>query len=417
MDELMPRSGHVARMAFILAVCSPSCASMIQIPYSPAPLQGDDLRKELEHLLLAGSVLGYGTPTKTHVDNTFVDVVYDYGEYGVDRHTIVFARIDTIELYHTDSHARGREYILALSFKHAGRFFHKTKNRIDAERLGNIFWALKQRNTITSVASHGTPEFRNMVNELYDYDPCMLSKEEGKDKSQALDVFWAYVGEDAQQRLPLLRFELRNPANAPFFFYDASKLLLSLSEDPRDRQLALDSLPKADLRCVLNADYLRTIHWLATLGYDTTSAALRILKYPDFKAYIPQHAVTLGQDYSFIYMLFPMEEHQYLDALAQRLAVEEDITAAKSLILALWYTMSGQGQEILRRYSDTASYPTGPRIYAEQLLRRRASLFSHISFSPSARIRRERRQVIRRSISDETLVEFDDLTEKLLARQ
>ena len=37
-------------------------------------------------------------------------------------------------------------------------------------------------------------------------------------------------------------------------------------------------------------------------GFDTREAAFRVLAFPDFKAFIPQHALTLGQNYSLIYI-------------------------------------------------------------------------------------------------------------------
>jgi hypothetical protein len=260
-------------------------------------------------------------------------------------------------------------------------------------------------------------EFHNKVNKLYSYEPRTLSAEAQKAKSDELDTFWAYVKENLPQRLPLLRAELRNPANSPFFFYDASKLLLTLSKDPLDQQLALDFLPKADLRGVQHTDYLKTIHWLASLGYNTTSAALRILDYPDFKAFIPQHALTLGQNYSFIYMLFPLEERHYLDPLIQRVAVEQDIVAQNSLLLALWYSMSAQGTAAIRRFADSTSHSLESRTYAEQLLNQRVPVLGYLSVSSSARLKEERRQVMRRPISDEALIDFDSLTAKLSARQ
>jgi hypothetical protein len=241
--------------------------------------------------------------------------------------------------------------------------------------------------------------------------------EQIKRKSDELDRFWEYVKKDLPHRLPLLRAELNDSSNPSFFFYDGGKLLLSVSEDSRDRQLALDSLPKADLNGLQHTDYLRTIHWLACLGYNTTSAALRILDFPEFKAFIPQHALTLEQNYSLIYMLFPMEERYFLNRLILRLDKEHDAVAQKSLLLALWYTMSTEGSTAIRRFANTDSYPLESRSYAEELLKRKASLLGYLSVSSSTRLKEERRQVMSRNISDEALIDFDQLTAKLLTRR
>jgi len=44
---------------------------------------------------------------------------------------------------------------------------------------------------------------------------------------------------------------------------------------------------------------------MATLNEDTTAAAFQILEQPDFKVFIPQHLLMLGQNYILIYMLLP----------------------------------------------------------------------------------------------------------------
>lgn len=260
-------------------------------------------------------------------------------------------------------------------------------------------------------------EFHNRVKKLYSYEPQTLSKEAMQAKSDELDGFWNYVKEDLPKRLPLLRTELKDSTNSAFFFYDASKLLLSLSKEPPDRQLALDSIPKADLRGVQHSDYLRTVHWLAFEGYNTSAAALRILDYPDFKAFIPQHALTLGQNYSLIYMLFPIEERYFLQPLIQRLAVEKNVVAQKSLLLALWYTMTVDGSEAIRRFAEATTTSLESSEYAKTLLKRHAPIFGYLSVSSSAHLKEERRQIMRRNISDEALIEFDSLTSKLMVRQ
>jgi len=41
---------------------------------------------------------------------------------------------------------------------------------------------------------------------------------------------------------------------------------------------------------------------MATLNEDTTAAAFQILEQPDFKVFIPQHLLMLGQNYILIYI-------------------------------------------------------------------------------------------------------------------
>jgi hypothetical protein len=178
--------------------------------------------------------------------------------------------------------------------------------------------------------------FHSKVVSIYDFEPRTLDHENLVAKSAQLDEFWTLVKANAQETLPLLRAELSDPSNSSFFFYDGAKLLLSLSSEKDDRALALRSLPKADLRSVQPTNYLLTVHWFAGNGFDTREAAFRILDFPDFKAFIPQHALTLGQNYSLIYMLFSMKGSVYVNDLADRLKSETNPQSQKSLLLALW---------------------------------------------------------------------------------
>jgi hypothetical protein len=257
------------------------------------------------------------------------------------------------------------------------------------------------------------PQFHARVLELYGFEPHTLTSAEISVKSARLDEFWSMVKADPKNTLPLLRKELEEASGLAFFSYDGSKLLLSLSQDRSDQRLALRAIPRADLRSVEHTDYLLTVHWLATRGLDTRDAAYRILAFPTFKAFIPQHVLTLGQNYSFIYMLFPMEEASFVDDLASRLGTERNVESQKSLALALWYTALPSAHAALKRFADDRNNPADAAKYARVLIENTASRRSPGAASAQS-LRDERRNVMRRPISDEALIEFDELTSKLL---
>jgi hypothetical protein len=260
------------------------------------------------------------------------------------------------------------------------------------------------------------PAFHSKVVDLYSFEPHKLASAEMQAKSGQLDQFWAMVKADPPNTLPLLRRELENPSNSAFFSYDGSKLLLALSSDRSDQALALRSIAKADLRGVQHSDYLRTVHWFASKGFDTREAAFRILAFPGFKAFIPQHALTLGQNYSLICMLFPMEETRFVPDLSARLATEPDLDAQKTLLLALWYAGTPAGNAAVKAFaSDQNDHPEATT-YAKSLLERATGPGS-FSLSSAEALRDERRKVMQRPISDEALMEFDELTLKLIAKQ
>lgn len=214
--------------------------------------------------------------------------------------------------------------------------------------------------------------FHSKVVSLYSFEPHTLTSQQIEAKSAALDTFWAEVKRDPKKYRPLLRRELRDTRNSAFFSYNGSKLLLAISTERDDQTLALEAIPKADLRSIQHTDYFRTVHWFARNGFNTTTAALRILDYPDFKAFIAQHVLTLGQDYSLIYLLFPMPESNYLEPLLNRLKVEDKLVSQKSILLALWYSMTPEGNAAAARFMTETSKPQEARNYAKQLFERKA---------------------------------------------
>jgi hypothetical protein len=257
--------------------------------------------------------------------------------------------------------------------------------------------------------------FHAKVVSLYSFEPHKLTSEQINAKSKDLDAFWNEVKANPKQFLPLLRVELRDASNSPFFSYDGSKLLLGVSQDQNDRALALEAIPRADLKDLQHTDYLRTVHWFATNNFDTTKAAFRILDYPDFKAFIVQHALTLGQDYSLICMLFPMPDSMFVGPLVDRLKTEQNVVSQKSILLALWYSMTPEAKAALARFIDDASKPQEARDYGRRLAERKAPTAGMATLPSVEQLKMERQNAMRR-ISDEALIEFDRLTVKLLAK-
>lgn len=257
--------------------------------------------------------------------------------------------------------------------------------------------------------------FHARILALYDFHPHALEEQQVAAKSAALDAFWAEAKANPAEVLPRLRAELAAPANPAFFYYDGAKLLLSLSQQRADMALALDAAARADLNDIQHSDYLTTVHWLASQGLDTRAAALRLLAYPDFQAFIPQHSLTLGQDYSLIYLLFPLQGIAFENDLVERLRTERDPTAQKSLLLALWYTATPAGTAALLAFSqDPATRPALAATARELLARRPGRAAPRAS---AAALRDRRARLMQRPISDESLMEFDTLTDQLMAAQ
>jgi hypothetical protein len=145
---------------------------------------------------------------------------------------------------------------------------------------------------------------RQEIRDTYSFRPHELTTQQITEKSKVLDSLWTQAKAQGETYIPVLRSELARPDGQAFFLYDGSMLLLSLSDTAPDRRVALNAIARCDLRDVQHTEYFRQVHRLATLGENTTEAALHILAEPKFTAFIPQHALTLGQNYALYGLSF-----------------------------------------------------------------------------------------------------------------
>lgn len=256
--------------------------------------------------------------------------------------------------------------------------------------------------------------------QVYNFQPHLLSDIEIQQKSAALDRFWSKAKAHAGEYIPALRRELTDFSNPPFFLYDGSMLLLTLSNTPLDQKIALAAMAHCDLRDVQRNDYFYQVHRMAVLGQDTTAAAFHILEDPKFQVFIPQHVLTLGQNYALIYMLFPTDQAYWEGPAIERLKVEKDVTAQKSLLLLIWYAQSDRGDAAIRAFSLDAGKPAESRKYARKLLEGESKLATQglleagTQTQQSLRLKRRKRL---QAVSDEALIDFDKMTAALIAKR
>jgi len=197
-------------------------------------------------------------------------------------------------------------------------------------------------------------------------------------------------------------------------------LLLSLSDTSIDRKIALAAMAHCDLRDVQAKDYFLQVHRMATLSEDTTAAAFHLLEQPQFTVFIPQHVLTLGQNYVVIYLLLPTDPDYWLQPAMDRLKTERDETAQKSLLLLLWYAQTDAGDQAMSAFAGDASKPSASRTYARELVHRKDKIGSRertqASDSTEASLRQKRRERLK-AVSDEALIDLDDFTLMLMAKR
>jgi len=258
------------------------------------------------------------------------------------------------------------------------------------------------------------------IQQTYNFQPHLLSSQEITAKSAVLDQFWTKAKAQPSLYVPALRQELGDFNNPPFFLYDGSTLLLSLSETPADRKAALAAMSRCDLRDVQQKDYFLQVHRLATLNENTTAAAFHILEQPKFKVFIPQHVLTLGQNYVLIYMLLPADPDYWLQPALDRLKTEHDPTAQQSLLMLLWYAQTDAADQAISEFAGDASKPSASQTYAKQLAGSKNKIGSkersQAANSTEAELRQKRRDRLK-AVSDEALIDLDDYTLMLMSKR
>jgi len=273
---------------------------------------------------------------------------------------------------------------------------------------------------VASLAPSQSDSIHQQIQQTYNFQPHSLSKQGINEKSAALDQFWKRAKSEQSQYVPALRQELGDFKNPPFFLYDGSMLLLSLSDTPADRKIALAAMTRCDLRDVQANDYFLRVHRMATLNEDTTAAAFHVLGQPQFTVFVPQHALTLGQNYVLIYLLLPTDQNYWFQPALDRLKTEQDETAQKSLLLLLWYAQTDAADHALSAFAGDASSPSVSRRYAQELLQRKdnvgLTLRAEALATSEASLRQKRRERMK-SVSDEALIDLDDYTLMLLAKR
>jgi hypothetical protein len=258
------------------------------------------------------------------------------------------------------------------------------------------------------------------IERVYNFQPHTLDSQQIQEKSAILDKFWSKAGSQRDVYVPGLRQELADFSNPPFFLYDGSKLLLSLSSDPSDRKIVLEAISHCDFRDLQLIDYFMLVHNLAAQGEDTTAAAFHILEDAKFRVFIPQHVLTLGQDYSLVYLLIPTDESFWVGPAIERLRNEKDETAQKSLLLLLWYAQRTDCDRAIGEFAGDTSKSNSCRSYANELAHRKDKL-SHMhrvtAFASSEQSLRVSRRQRMKAVSDEALEDLDSFTLEIMARR
>ena len=208
----------------------------------------------------------------------------------------------------------------------------------------------------------------NDIDNIYNFKPSKLTDKEQEIKMPTLDKFWDKVKSDTNIYLPSLRAELKTNGHNPYFYYDGSGLLLSLTNSKADKELAIEAISKCDLDDISQKIYVQTLNNLANEGLDVTMAAVKILFDEKYSFFIPQHAMSFNQGYCLTYMLLPQPHFNYVDTLINMFKTVK-LTSQKSIITTLWFAYTCKGDNFLKSIMADNTIQKEVREYAKEIMR------------------------------------------------
>lgn len=182
------------------------------------------------------------------------------------------------------------------------------------------------------------PTLDTLLDQTYGFKPSAMSAEERTAKSDAMDDVWEAVGKQKGELLPCLRAAIASRTTDPFFQLDASALLISLDSSPQSKQLQVSVLANVDLRDVNPRDWLTVATHRAVEGFNTVSAALHWLEFPDSVAryYLPEHgAYEVGRTRGALFLFGSLAESLATPALV---AIARDLQH-RDRATAIWLLM------------------------------------------------------------------------------
>lgn len=210
---------------------------------------------------------------------------------------------------------------------------------------------------ISPAGAASTEDAKRDLLQTYDFDPSVMSFDEQATKAPTLGELWDRYDKAPHVYRNALRALLAQDGGREMLYCDGGMLLLEKAGPPEDRELGLKSIQKCSLSAIQQTPYFYTMHEQALAGVDTLDLQFKMLTRPKYQAFIPTHALTLGQDYSFVYPLLVQDETRYTSRLIEKIKTENDITALHTLLWALYYAATPEAEAAIHSIAQATNYP------------------------------------------------------------
>ncbi len=245
------------------------------------------------------------------------------------------------------------------------------------------------------------------IEKVYDFSPHLLTSDQQNEKIKRLDGFWDKVKSDTATYLLALRLELASDKHKPYFYFDGSSLLLSLSNSASDKALAGEAISKCDIQDINNELYIRRLNGLAVDSVNITKAALKILDIPNYSFFLTQHVMTFSREDCLAYCLLPLDSRLYIDTLLEMFNTQ-DSSGQETILYTLWLGYTCRGDQFIRSVITnqhlSASIRAGA-IEIDSINRASLPVVEQLASSGTQEIMKVRTKALKR-FSDEALGEL-----------
>jgi hypothetical protein len=274
-------------------------------------------------------------------------------------------------------------------------------------------------------ADASVEEAKRDVIQTYDFDPSTMSFDEQAKRAEKLGDLWTRFDESPDFYRDALRSLLGQDGGREMLYCDGGMLFLQNAVQATDKELGLRSIARCSLSEIQHTPYFYTMHSQALAGIDTVELQFKMLTKPKYQVFIPMHALTLGQDYSFVYPLLVQDETKYTSRLIGKTKTEKDPAALNTLLLALYYSAVPDAEAAIHSMAQSKTLPAEVHQRAELVegliskAREADATKVHewikqneVPIAPNATEKelRDGRRKRMRVISDEALMELDVYT-------
>jgi len=169
---------------------------------------------------------------------------------------------------------------------------------------------------LRGAAGESCADLQNLIKSTYTFKPSKLSKAERASASEKMDKVWKMVEGNPGPLAPCLRAALENPHADPWFRFDGSNLLVSVSPSRESKALQVQAYLSADLDDVEPEVWVETLAKRGLEGFDVSPAGARWLADPKLKYYLAAHGgFEVGAFAGALFLFGSMDEAQARETL------------------------------------------------------------------------------------------------------